>query len=82
MAAARWQQRDSCGSGGSKKDRRQLGGGKAVAAAQQRDVGGSLVAALRWRQRQRQWWQRTARRWQRCGSSGCGGLVAKKGILK
>jgi hypothetical protein len=39
-----------------------------VAAAQQRDVGGSLAAALRWRQRQRQWRQRTARRWQRCGS--------------
>jgi hypothetical protein len=53
-----------------------------VAAAQQRDVGGSLAAALRWRQRQRQWRQRTAQWWQRCGSSGCGGLVAKKGILK
>jgi hypothetical protein len=58
------------------RGRRQLGGGEAMVAARQRNVGCSLAAALRWRQRQRRWRRRTAQRWQRGGSSAVAAAVA------
>jgi hypothetical protein len=68
------------------KKNNQLAMGKAVAAARQRDVGGSLAAALRRQQRQRRWRQRearrwrTARRWQRSGSSAVAAAVAAAAV--
>ena len=64
----------------------QLAMGEAVAAARQRDVGGSLAAALRRQQRQRRWrqrearWRPTARRWQRGGSSAVAAAVAAAAV--
>jgi hypothetical protein len=56
--------------------------GDAVAAARQRDVGGSLAAALRRQQRQRRWRRRTARRWQRGGSSAVAAAVAAVAVVE
>jgi hypothetical protein len=61
VGVRRWRQRESGGAAAA-------AAAAAVAAARLRDVGGSLAAALRWR--------RTARRWQRGGSSVVAAAVA------